>query len=154
MSNSCYPSCMDNINFLATPYANLCAMHSPLTDTLVQSLSKSPCLTLECPLTPLHPTPPPPFLPDTHIAFLFLIAAVRHRCSYSSAQLSPCSVSVHIAGLPAQIHRRMSCCYHRHCHSCSPPPDPKASVIRPYLHRRLFSLKLISLLMFIDVIPW
>jgi len=38
-----YLSCMDYINLRATLYTNLCAMHSPMRDTLVQSLSKSPC---------------------------------------------------------------------------------------------------------------
>ena len=43
MSNSCYHSCRDDINLLAISYANLCSMHSPLGDTLVQLLSRSPC---------------------------------------------------------------------------------------------------------------
>ena len=107
---------------------------------------------LQHPPNPPPPPPLPPSLPHIHIAFLFLIAVVRHRRSCSSTLLSPCSALVHIAGLPAQIHCRTSCCCHRRCHSCSPPPDPKASVIRPYLHCRPFS-KLISLLMFIDAIP-
>jgi len=37
-----YLSCMDDINLRATLYTNLCTMHSPMRDTLVQSLSKSP----------------------------------------------------------------------------------------------------------------
>jgi len=38
-----YLSCMDDINLLATLYANWCAMHSPMRDTHGQSLSESPC---------------------------------------------------------------------------------------------------------------
>ena len=112
-----------------------------------QPLPQHPPLTL--PLSCCCPLPPP-----TDIVFLILIAVVHHHCSCSSPLLSSCSAPVHIVGLPAQIHWHTNCCYHRCCHLCSPLLDPKASVIRPYLHRCPFSLKLISLLIFIDAIPW
>ena len=106
------------------------------------------------PLRQHPPTPAAPSQSPTHIAFLVLIAVVRHHRSCSSPLLSSCSMPVHIAGLPIQIHRCTSYCCHQRCHSCSPPLDPKATIIRPYLHRRPFSSKLIFLLMFIDTIPW
>lgn len=110
-----------------------------------------------------HPqsTPTGPHTDTYTLLFLVLVADVPQCHCCSSPLLSgetqhrrdrSCSASVHITGFPAQIHWRPSYYCHKRCHLCSPPPDRKASLIRPYFHRHPFS-KLIFLPMFIDETP-